>query len=539
MGTGPRLDSPALDTVLNSLLTQNPGSLVVAISDKGLFVPMPASVPMEGHQEITGSRSMLELVLHTDIQPLIETWDKAVADGSAYTSVHLLSDPGHASQLYFVDGRHSHGVYIGVLLGARGTVGESGQATEIRPRLSVARKDERAVVLEAEEEIRSILGWEPEELVGHRTLDLLHPDDHSRAIANWMDMLGTPGCSRRVRLRHRHRDGSWVWLEVTNRNLLDTPGYGYVLAEMVDISDEMKALEDLRANEQLLSRLTEALPLGVLQLDHGGNVVYRNARADELLEPPAERSLTSLLGMIESGDSHRLEQAVAATLRHGLDTDLEVAMPRHRRRYSVRLRALATPSGEVTGALMCLADVTEEARLKAELRDRATYDALTRCRNRPSILSALGQALSDAAHDSEHGSADGGTGVVFLDLDGFKGINDRYGHRAGDRLLEVSGHRLLHALRGHDLAGRLGGDEFLVVCRDLADQTDLDELGRRLAKSLSRDVRLDDGTVLHPRCSHGVGWTAAGALGADELVARADAAMYADKRRRRVVGVGA
>jgi PAS domain S-box-containing protein len=105
-----------------------------------------------------------------------------------------------------------------------------------------------------------ILGWSREEMVGHRSLEVIHPEDRPRAVANWMDTRSAPGAGRRVRLRHLHRNGSWQWFEFTNHNLLGDPKHGCVVAEMVDISDEMAALEALRANERLLRRLAETLP---------------------------------------------------------------------------------------------------------------------------------------------------------------------------------------------------------------------------------------------------------------------------------------
>ena len=100
-------------------------------------------------------------------------------------------------------------------------------------------------------------------MVGHRSIEFIHPDDHALAIDNWMEMLALPGPGRRVRLRHRRKDGSWVWFEVTNHNLLDDPDHGCVVCEIVDISEEMAAHEELRAREQLLDRLAEAIPLGL------------------------------------------------------------------------------------------------------------------------------------------------------------------------------------------------------------------------------------------------------------------------------------
>jgi len=133
--------------------------------------------------------------------------------------------------------------------------------------------DEVGVFLEVDEALTQILGRSGADLVGQLSLEFIHPDDHELAIDNWMQMLATRGPISRVRLRHLHSDGSWIWMEITNHNMLEDPAYGYVVAEMMDISDEMAAHEELRAREQLLERLAEALPVGVVQVDADGRVI--------------------------------------------------------------------------------------------------------------------------------------------------------------------------------------------------------------------------------------------------------------------------
>jgi PAS domain-containing protein len=87
------------------------------------------------------------------------------------------------------------------------------------------------------------------------------------------------GEARRVRLRHLHRDGHPIWFEVTHHNLLADPERPCVVAEMLDISDEMAAQEALRAGEQLMRRLTETIPMGIVQIDAARLIVYQNERA--------------------------------------------------------------------------------------------------------------------------------------------------------------------------------------------------------------------------------------------------------------------
>jgi predicted signal transduction protein with EAL and GGDEF domain len=98
------------------------------------------------------------------------------------------------------------------------------------------------------------------------------------------------------------------------------------------------------------------------------------------------------------------------------------------------LRALLRPSGEVMGAITCVLDITDSARARQELERRATFDPLTHCHNRSSVLSTLEVEL--AREDSAC------TGVVYVDLDKFKPVNDKLGHAAGDELLVLVAERL-------------------------------------------------------------------------------------------------
>ncbi len=121
--------------------------------------------------------------------------------------------------------------------------------------------------------------------------------------------------------------------------------------------------------------------------------------------------------------------------------------------------------------------------------------------------------------------------VIFLDLDGFKAVNDTHGHAAGDRLLVAVGQRLRQSTRQASV-GRLGGDEFLVVARDVPSAEQATQLGRRLARAIGRPLHLG-ATVTRPAASVGVAWSADQATDPSALVAQADEAMYAAKRRRR------
>ncbi len=511
--------------VLQQLLAQHPDARVSATSPEGMPVEVPPAVGLRPSHS-RGSRAGVRTWAAEDRSAVIAAFELARRTGIGTVSARLASDPTATYALHLLDLRPAYGVLLTVAVGQSGADGtrrlvEADQVSE-GPRLARVTKSDVGVFLTIDAATTTILGWRPEEMVGHRSLEFIHPDDHALALENWFELLGAPGPSRRVRLRHRSRSGAWVWFEVSNTNLLqqDDP---CVVAEMVDISKEMAA-------QELLVRLTQALPLGVFQVDAARRIVYSNSRLLDMLALTHASSLDQLLSLAVPADEQALEDAVAAVLQRSTDRDIEVelAIPGRSegRHYQLNLRPLTKQHGDSNGgAIGCLADVTDSVVLRRGLEVRASFDTLTGCHNRESVTAAL-QALTRAADSHRTG-----IGVFFIDLDHFKAVNDTLGHAAGDELLSLVADRLRALTREHDLLGRLGGDEFLIVCPQLADANAALVLGRRIADTLHGDVALAAGTVALG-ASIGVAWTISGQLDETVLVNRADAAMYAAKRRR-------
>jgi diguanylate cyclase (GGDEF)-like protein/PAS domain S-box-containing protein len=383
------------------------------------------------------------------------------------------------------------------------------------------------VIRDVDPEVHLILGWSADELIGTRALDLVHPDDHGRAIASWVDLLATPlGGSRRVRLRHLHRDGHPVWFEVTNHNLLTDPDDPRVVAEMLDISDEMAAQEALRVGEQLMRRLTETIPIGIVQIDADRRIVYQNERAAMPVES-GELLGEECLGLVAPDDRPALDAAIAEVLGAGRDIDIEFGHRAGRgpRRARANLRSLTGESGQVTGAIICLTDITADVRMRDELKERATYDALTGCYNRASTLTALQEALAGPGRTR-------GTAVIFIDLNEFKQVNDRHGHAAGDELLTYVAGRLRGSVRDGDVVGRFGGDEFVVICGDVPGPGRARRIGESLVTALSESHLDVAGERLLPQASIGVAWGDPDTISPSALIARADTAMYEAKHAR-------
>jgi diguanylate cyclase (GGDEF)-like protein/PAS domain S-box-containing protein len=519
------LDDAARQAALTSLLRDFPGATVCALDEFGGVASLPSALELNG-QQVADVGSPFELVESGSRTRLISAWVRARAVGRA--SEHVVLTDGTPGVCHIVDVRHCHGVVVGVIAGD-GAVGPvcAVPAPAVMPRTGRVHKDELGRILVADDDIAQILGVEASDLVGMRAMELIDPQDHERSVAAWIELLSSPGGTVRLRARHRRSDGSWLWMELTNVNRLEH-AEACVVTEMADITTEMEALEALRSSEQLLRRLAEALPLGVLHVDRGRRVMYANERINQIVGASDATTFAGRLASVVPSDRAVLGAALDRVLSDGADIDLEVQIrldtSAKAHLCAVTIRALTDAADRPDGAVLCLADVTEAAELRAALQRRATIDELTGCLNRGTAFGELERMVQS------HGIDSPGTAVVFVDLDGFKTVNDTHGHEAGDRLLMSVVNRLKGICRSGDVIGRLGGDEFIVALSCVDSLGDADVIGRRVQAVLGEPLEMVGGRPMRILASVGVAWSAATNISARSLTAAADGAMYRSKR---------
>ena len=176
----------------------------------------------------------------------------------------------------------------------------------------------------------------------------------------------------------------------------------------------------------------------------------------------------------------------------------------------------------IRGVVLVARDVSERQALEAQLAHQAFHDPLTGLANRALFEDRVRHALARRRSDS------GRMGVVFLDLDRFKPVNDAMGHAAGDALLRAAAHRLVSGLRAFDTAARLGGDEFAVLIDDIPRHDEVMQVAERVARAF-REPFVIDGREVETSASVGVALAVPG-QGADELLRNADLAMYIAKK---------
>jgi len=235
---------------------------------------------------------------------------------------------------------------------------------------------------------------------------------------------------------------------------------------------------------------------------------------------------TRLTDLVHPDDVDRVSSAAAIVLDHpGAEDEMQLRL-RHAdggwRWVEMVIRNL-TDEPAVGGLVINYRDVTERRLLEDQLHYQALHDALTGLPNRALILDRVDRALVRARRQQTP------IAVFFLDLDGFKAINDSYGHSVGDELLRAVTARLSGALRESDTIGRLGGDEFIVLAEDSSLDGGPERIADRLREVLSAPFPLERPDALTVRARASIGIAVGLRATADELLRDADVALYAAK----------
>ncbi|SNS80386.1 PAS domain S-box-containing protein/diguanylate cyclase (GGDEF) domain-containing protein [Geodermatophilus saharensis] len=274
-------------------------------------------------------------------------------------------------------------------------------------------------------------------------------------------------------------------------------------------------------------------PMGVALCTPDGGLIAANRALGDLLGRPPEQ----LAGTTLSDVTHPDDVAAAMALLQGLRSSQGRARLECRflRPDGTEIPVQVTtswvagsPDGTPPHLVTVVEDVTERKELEARLLHLSAHDPLTGLPNRLLFRDRLRHAL-ERGH-REHTP----TCVLVLDLDGFKAVNDQFGHPTGDAVLVAVAGRLTSVLRASDTAARLGGDEFAVVCEN-TERTDAEHLAARLREALPGTLTVGSTTV-PVGLSIGIGSVDGGTdpeQAQDTVVREADAAMYADKARRR------
>jgi diguanylate cyclase (GGDEF)-like protein/PAS domain S-box-containing protein len=291
--------------------------------------------------------------------------------------------------------------------------------------------------------------------------------------------------------------------------------------------DAARALSD--RSEQFLTLLEHAVDV-IAVVDAEGRLVFASPSVETTLGWCPDDVVGGSVGaLVEPGELDRLLRAIENLAQHpGGSRSIDLLTLRHRDGSTRSTEVTITnPSGHWEKAVVLnMHDVTKQRELEEQLRHDALHDPLTGLWNRPAFAQYAEKACGRAARD---GST---LALLFVDLDGFKQVNDTLGHSLGDEVLVEVARRLRGCLRGTEVLARLGGDEFTVLIERVSGARDAIEIADRIHATLTQPIDGTEGQLVLG-ASVGIALSEQGRLTSAELLREADHAMYAAKRSGR------
>jgi diguanylate cyclase (GGDEF)-like protein/PAS domain S-box-containing protein len=297
-------------------------------------------------------------------------------------------------------------------------------------------------------------------------------------------------------------DGTTTWVRINALPVLGEQGVEAVAASVADITQSREttrnlreALSALRQERTFLQVLLDNLEEGIVACDADGRLTLFNPASrrfhgipDEVNpvgRTPSSAGLRRSDGSAMAPEENPLLRALAG--EEVREAEIVVENRHGERRVVVANgQALYDEDGRKLGAVIAMHDVTEHKRQQEQLAELALRDPLTGVANRHLLSDRLRGALDRMRRGI------GGVGLLLLDLDEFKEVNDDYGHDVGDDVLIAVARRIQSTIRPQDTVARLGGDEFVVVCEVDGGQEEVDRIAERVTEALAEPYRLDD-----------------------------------------------
>ncbi|MFO1419304.1 MAG: EAL domain-containing protein [Methylotetracoccus sp.] len=360
------------------------------------------------------------------------------------------------------------------------------------------------------DEMRSFEHW----------LALVHEDDRE-AVAKRIAKL-VPGASGSLELRLRRKDGSVVWVQAFAQRVDDpmTPGRFFLYGALVDISERHATEQRLRLHAAVMASTRD----GVMICDLNADILAVNPAYTQITGYGEDEMLGKNPRLLQSGRHDRA--FYLGFWRSLLESGHWQGEIWNRRKNGeiypewLSVSTVRDGAGQPTHYVAVFTDITQLKQSEARLERLAHFDPLTDLPNRVLVQLRLEHAMQRADRQRCR------IGVLFLDLDSFKTINDSLGHPAGDEVLRAAAHRLRHTLRESDTLGRLGGDEFVAIVEQVGAPDDASIVARNLLNALDAPFTIANGREIYIRASIGISIYPDDANTVADLIRNADTAMY-------------
>lgn len=381
-------------------------------------------------------------------------------------------------------------------------------------------------------------GYSPQEAVGENPR-LLKSGEQSPEVYRELWETIRSGREWRGEFHNKRKDGSYYWAEATIAPITDEVGrITHYVGEQENITERKRMEESLRESERFARATVDALSAHIAILDRSGTIVAVNQAWRDFAEanPPLSGNVCEGANYLDvcasaTGEDAALARAFAEGIREvlaGTREKFSLEYPCHapfERRWFVGRVTRFAGNGNVR-VVVAHEDITERMLSEEQILVMAHHDALTGLPNRLLLRDRLQQALAQAQRNGQM------VGVMYLDVDHFKQINDTFGHHLGDQVLKGFAGRLEGCVRRSDTVARLGGDEFIIVVAGMVSAEGVAEVARKILERMQTPLHFPEHTV-PVSTSIGVALYPLDAQDAETLLKYADLALYEAKLQGR------
>lgn len=376
---------------------------------------------------------------------------------------------------------------------------------------------DQGLILECNNGLSEITGFDYRDLIGMNGLDLVAPESLETVLSNIQS-----GYAEGYEVTGLRQDGSRYPLAIKGKNVMYRGSEARVI-EFLDITERRKSEEQLKLAASVFTHARE----GIMITDTAGAIIEVNDTFSAITGYSRDEVLGKNPRILKS--EHQSDEFYAAMWASLLSKKHWYGELWNRRKNGelyaelITISAVSDANGQTQNYVALFSDITLMKQHQQQLEHIAHYDTLTNLPNRVLLADRLNHAMSQSERRGQS------LAVAYLDLDGFKAVNDAHGHEVGDELLITLSGRMNEALREGDTLARIGGDEFVAVLVDLEKMADCEPVLERLLQAAASPVIVAD-LALQVSTSIGVTLYPQDGADADLLMRHADQAMYVAKQ---------
>lgn len=405
--------------------------------------------------------------------------------------------------------------------------------SEKRFRSLVQNSSDIITILEADGTIRyqspsveRILGYKPQDLIGDNGFNYIHPEDKAGIYNLFNEALEQRGGVVESEFRFLHASGKWVTLESVGSNLLEEPGIAGFVLNSRDVTERKEQEERLRLFERAIAASSNGIVISEYSKDNA--VVYVNPSFEKMTGYSYAEATGRNCRFLQGRDRH---QPALQELRNAIHKgqDCKVTLRNYRKDGTLfwnelSLSPVENERGTISHYIGVQTDISDRKRAEEELIHQAYYDPLTGLPNRAFLMERLREASARKnLQDDEQ------LGVLFIDIDRFKRVNDSLGHAVGDMLLIAIAFRLERCLHSQSTIARLGGDHYVILLENVQNIEQVSEVAEKIHQQLKAPFTFE-GHAVFVTVTIGIALSSIEHEVSADLLRNADIAMYRAKR---------